>query len=573
MSYLLDNPLLAWELRRLRGDRKSWLGAAGFAVLYYGLIAFAVAIWFASWSPSLRNLLTTFHYLTWGVAGVLLLLWAPVRMAQALAREKERGGLDALRLTGLSGLALATASLVSALTFPLALALITVPVALLGFGGDVALAGVARAYLALFLLAPVYTLAGGLAGLATRKAQQASSAAGLLAIALLIASGLSLNVPTFQPLALLGPWAVGLTAPRGRLFELPLVGAGAVPADLLQIPLLLLLGRVLLGGLARRLAGVPALLLGWRSAAVALAGAATVAALTFNTERWHATFAWNRPRPEEELLARLIVLWAALLLCAVEAPVAWRDLVRGFARRGPDDPVQPDERLAAWRFLAGPAVFAGWVGVLALLLAVAIPSAPIDRLMIGAAIVLSSVALTASAVQAAVLLARGRPLAWLLGAGVVVAFWFLPLVAGGALSAAGMPALLSELPQAINPLYGLALACLERGPGASGLGATTLATTCIGWQLAAAGGCAALARAALASARERADSLVALPADAFAPPGALDRRCPAGHAFASVWATCPHCPASEDAASSVSGAPSLVAPSDPEPPPGVPLAT
>lgn len=547
MNYLLDNPLLAWELKRLRSERKAWLGAAAFALIYYGLIAFVVAIWLGSFGrPSVRNLLTTFHYLTWGVSGLLLLLWAPVRMAQSLAREKERGGLDALRLTGMTGLELAAATLVSALTFPAALALTTLPVALLGFGGDVSIGGVVRAYVALFLLAPVYTLLGGLAGLATRKAQQASSGAGVVAIGLLIVSGVGLSDPLSGPLALLGPWGTGLAAPRGGLFEVTLPGGRwSLPGDLLQIPLLVVLGRALLAGLARRLAGVPALLLGRSASVTVLAAACVVALVTLNgAGRSTAWPSWYRASAADEVIARLIVLWVFLLLCAFEAPIAWRDRVRGLARREPDDPVPADERLSPWRVLAPAAVFMGWTALTAAALVSLADGAAVAGLVGGAFVALTSACFAGCAAQAAILVARDRPFAWLYGGGVVAAFWFLPLVASGGLRAIGMPALLYELPQAINPLYGIYLACFYgRASTASGLAPMALATACVGWQLVGIATFVALTRSALRSARERADSLVALPADAFAPPGALDRTCPAGHRYSSSWAACPHCPA------------------------------
>ena len=162
MKALLDNPLLAWGLSQARREKRVRVGIAVFLLVFYGIVMLSVLGWSSSFSPKLTELLTILHFEAWGMCGTLLLLWAPARMAQTIAREQEQGTLDMLRLTGLSGDELAVGYAATSLSLPLALCAMTIPIAVLGIGGAGGLGAVIRGYTSLIVLAPFYVLAGGL---------------------------------------------------------------------------------------------------------------------------------------------------------------------------------------------------------------------------------------------------------------------------------------------------------------------------------------------------------------------------------------------------------------------------
>src|SRR5690606_23075480 len=104
VKWLFENPLVTWSLRQLRRDTRALSVAAVFVVTFYGVVALGGVGWASGRASNLPGLLTALFMLTWFTMGFALLLWAPARMAQQLARDRARGQLDALRLTGLSGL-------------------------------------------------------------------------------------------------------------------------------------------------------------------------------------------------------------------------------------------------------------------------------------------------------------------------------------------------------------------------------------------------------------------------------------------------------------------------------------
>lgn len=536
MKWLVENPLVTWSLRQLRRDTRALSVAALFVLTFYGLVALGAMGWASGRTGNLTVLLTVLFMFTWFTMGFALLLWAPARMAQQLARDHARGQLDALRLTGLSGVELTVGSLVGALSLPLAFAAALVPVALLSLGGDLHLLAGLRAYLALLLLAPVYTLAGGLGGMSSPKPETAGSAGAITAVVLLFASGIGTNnAADLHGVGLLGPWPA-LASVRGA-DTAPYVFGQQVPSELLALPFLLLLGAALVFGLARRLAGEPARLVG-RSGALGVAAALVgVVTLTFSPG------VTSQPAGvgldvSEAVGWRLVLILLAALLVALESPVRWVDLVRGLARREPDDSALPDERLDVARYAPLPLLLAGWAALAGGALVIADQPGPGQSVSPGVfalatLVVLGAFAAAAATFQAAQLLTRDHKFAPFLAVGALAAFWFVPGIASFGVGLIDLPEALLQVPRAANPLHAL-YGLLAEGSGAIGW-------VSVGWQALAAGGACYLAHQGLVRARAEAERLVALPADTFAPAGRLTRRCERGHLFAETWTSCPHC--------------------------------
>lgn len=536
MNWLLENPLVTWSARQLRRDTRALSVAALFVLAFYGLVALGAMGWASGRASNLPGLLTGLFMLTWFTMGFALLLWAPARMAQQLARDRARGQLDALRLTGLSGLELTVGCLVGALSLPLAFTATLLPTALLSLGGDLDALDALRAYLILLLLAPVYTLAGGLGGMSSPKPETAGSAGAITAVLLLTASGIGTsNAADLRGLALLGPWAALGNVTKSE--EMPYAFGHQVPAELLALPFLLLVGAALAFGLARRLAGEPARLVG-RSGALGVAAALVgVATLTFSPAVGPQH--WGLGLDVRQAVGwRLVLILAAALLVALESPVRLVDLVRGLARREPDDLPLPDERLDVARYAPLPLLLVGWTILAGGTLAVTDQASPGEPVSLGSfalatLVVVAAFAAAAATFQAAQLLTRDHKFAPFLAGGALMAFWFVPGVASVGAGLIDIPDALLLVPRAANPLHGL-YALLAEGSGAFGW-------MCVGWQALAAGGACYLAHKGLVRARGEAERLVALPADAFAPAGALTRRCERGHLFADTWTSCPHC--------------------------------
>jgi hypothetical protein len=535
-----DNPLLAWGAERLRRDRKTL-----FAGVIFGSLE-------SPWSRHVEELFTAFHYATWSVDGLLLLLWAPSRLAQSLAKEKTKGTLDMLRLTGLSGWNMALGTLGNAFLLPVGLVALTLPVALLGAWGEGGLESVIRGYAVLAPLAVCYALLAGMIGLAVKKVEHAGSSAVFLLLLILGVTALCNAVPVrdMRPLALLGPWGPGLTTTKLE-FELFVLGV-PVPGELLQLPVLIALAYALLRGLAQRLSGEHVLVLG-RAGALWFAGAvAVISGLTFfpnpdgNSIRAMPTRA--------AFTAHLMVPFLCGLLLAAETTVPWRDLVRGLTRRDPDDLPLPFERLTIRRFLAGVLLPCG-LGAL-LCLGVVLPKVDatfggsaadaisVAGLLLGTGIGALAWLFAALALQAGQLWLKDRnnPTT-LVGLGLAV-LWVGPFLASYAVREAGAPPELYELPRAASPFFGLYAAGFGTSPTAtSGFDPLALAVLCLAIYLGGCYGLQQVLAVALRRAQEAADGRVALPADAYGAPGTLTQRCPQGHLYSETWSRCPHCEA------------------------------
>lgn len=532
-----ENPLLTWSIRTALREGSAIGGLLVFGLLYYVLILGTVFFWSIQITPGpIPGLLTILHYETWAVNGLVLLLWAPTRLAQRLATERERGTLEMLRLTGLSGLQLAVGLLGGALALPVAIVGLTLPVLLLSAFGVGGPAAPLRAYPPLLLLALCASLLGGLVGLGAKKAQNAGSSIVFLVMLMLALSG-PYKVPGLAPLGVLGPWAPGLaTIDQPPLaFDVPLLG-GHAPGDLLQLPVLIVLAGALLHGLARRLAGEPAVLVG-RTAAAAIGGSLTVvAAVTLPDD--------DRVPAQVAIAGRVIVVFLALLPLAVEAPVTWTDLVRGLARRGPDDAPFPDERLGLARFAAGPAL----MGAAGLVMAVA--SGEARAVVIALLVALGGWLLAAMAMQAALLRSRDLGAPRVLAGVGLAALWLGPLVGAWGLRILEAPPAVALTPLLLNPLFAIACAVAGAG-GALPVDPASAAMASAALHVFGALGLLTVVRSGAARAQEAAASMVVLPADADRPPGALSRRCENGHVFGAEWATCPHCPSAQAGAGSM----------------------
>ena len=537
-----QNPLIVWSLERVKRDPRGLAALLGFVLFFYGMVGLTVLSWSSSLPRRMEDFLTILHYEAWGTNLLVLMLYAPARMAQGLARERERGTLDMLLLTGLSGRELALGQLGAAVILPLGMVLATAPVIFLGMFMDHGFEAVLRGYVGLFACLPVYALAAGIAGLSVKKAQSAGGAAILMLMGAL-ASGLFLGPwRDLKPLAMLGPWGSGLATNRDELNQLFVLGE-TLPAELLQLPLLAAMTWALLIGLDRRIGGEPAALLGRRGALTLAGGVALIAVLSFSPQRsfnWQWSF--NPGDPSDQVFARYLMLWLVLLLLALEVPVGWRDLVRGLTRRADDDAAFDHERLRPARFAAGPAL----LGVFTLL---TVWGAGLDEtidvgsflgcLFVGA----SSWVVAAVAFQAAHLLTRDQGMPRLFAILTLLAVWCGPLVASLILTEVGFGGPLAAIARMPNPVVGLYHAGyhVELGRGGAALDPLSLAVACTVVQLCLAAGGWRLVQLGQQRAEERARELVPLPADAYAAPGTLTQRCERGHLFTAAWQRCPHC--------------------------------
>lgn len=518
------------------------LGVLLFAGVLYGALALFLLTILRS-SSGLEDAGTVAHYVAWSVNGVMLLLVTPARLGQKVARDRELGTLEQLRLTGLSGRELAAGELASVLVLPLLCLALSAPALLFGCLGDGGPVAAIRGYAGLLACLPVYTLLGALIGFGAKKAQNAGAGALFACLLLTGASGMG-AIPRdidWHPLGLLGPWGAGLATTHDDMRFAVGVAGGELPGELLQIPLCWLLTHALLRALGRRLAGEPGVALGREGAAALLLGAGLLAALTL--PRGAEELAGWRTRwldPDEALAARLVVLFLASLPLAVETPLGWRELVRGLARRDRDDPVRPDESQGGWRWALGPGLLLG-SGLLLLPGALACtPRAPLGGLLLGVLVALGAWATAALAFQAGILWARDQGQPRLLAGLGLLALWLGPLFAGSVLKVVGPSRALAELAVSLNPIVTL-LVVAQPGQGA-GLPPLGAAVVSLGVHGLACWGLVSLIQNATRRAQELADSMVALPADAWGAPGTLTKRCAAGHLYAEEWQSCPHCP-------------------------------
>lgn len=521
-------PLFEWLVPRTLRESNTLLGAAVFGLVFYGVLALTLLGWAgAGVRGALRDLLSVVHGEALVANAIVLLLWSPSRLAQRLAREREQDTLPALRLTGLGGLSMALGFLGSALVLPAVLLVVTSPVILAGAGGRGGPAAPLRAYAVLLLLAVVYHLVAGVVGLASKKAQNAGGTT-VFVVLVLLGLGAAFRVPGLEVLGVLGPWGAAMASSGAEQFDIPILGV-SVAGEPVQLVTLALLAAVLLRALSDRLADERAAVLVGAPAAAGLAAlGAALAALTY--EPFHAD-------PSRAVFLRLLALGLAAAPLALEAPARFADLARGAARRDPDDPPFPDERLDLHRLLPGPLLLLGG----ALLLGLQLPSGASWGLRTGvaAAVLVTAWTFAALLLQAARLLSRDRGSPVILVVVALAALWCAPLLSSAGLRNLAFDERLTELPRLLNPAYALYLASTTRPVG--GHDPLALATACAAVHALAALGAGWLVRQGERRVTELVGSLVVLPADAYDAPGTLERRCPRGHLHAAVWATCPHC--------------------------------
>lgn len=554
---LLRNPLAQWGLGQTRRDKRSIVIMIVFLVGFYGI----AALIFMGWVGRRRRL----EYLAdgWGtlaavVVGVLLLLWAPARVATAIAKQREEGVLDMLRLTGMSGSDLAVGHLLTQMSLPLTLAALTTPLVLSGCFSEVGPIGTLRLTLAMMLLTPVYCMVGALTGLTVKKPSAAGGAGMFAAIALLIASGVAISVGAgvreARILSFLGPWGPMAAWDRETMFEVQSLGVG-LPGDLFQVAFLVLLSSALLRAVAHRYTSPDAVFFGRRgSLLIVFALCALVLATWYPDPSPSSTHPWRNDWMDQpaSLAFSLIVPFVALLWAGVETPLSARAFVRGRARRDSDDKLLPEERLILGRF-AAPALIYGLMTLL-FLIPLGIAAAEIDSmgggrweisvpgLLLGGAIAVASYALLALTVQWAIMAMRDIGVPRLLAGMAVLAFWILPVIGAAIINENGAPDELASLGYGINPFFGIAAAA-HAGVAKPlvGFDSTGLALYCLAVQSFAAIGVFMALKTQRERLEDHAASLVVLPADAYAAPGTLTQRCEQGHLFTDVWDSCPHC--------------------------------
>lgn len=553
---LLRNPLAQWGLGQTRRDKRSIVIMIIFLVCFYGI----AALIFMSWATRRRRL----EYLAdgWGtlaaiVVGVLLLLWAPARVATAIAKQREEGVLDMLRLTGMSGSDLAVGHLLTQMSLPLTLAALTTPLVLAGAFSEAGPIGTMRLTIVMVLLTPVYCMVGALAGLTVKKPSAAGGAGMFAAIALLIASGVAISagmeVREARILSFLGPWGPTVAWERETHFMIQSLGVD-LPGDLLQIAFLVLLSSALLRAVSHRYTSPDAVFFGRRGALLILfAFCALVLATWYPDPYPSTTHRWRRNFMDQaaSLSFHLIVPFVALLWCALESPLSARNFVRGKARRDSDDTLLASERLVLSRY-ATPAVIYGLM-VLLFFVPMGIAATELGNrpglweispagLILAGAIAISAYALMALTVQWAILATRDIGVPRLLASMAVMAFWVLPVIGGAILNENGAPDEIASLAYGLNPFFGItAAAHAGVAKPLVGFDSGGIALYCLAVQSFAAMGVFTALKTQRERLEDHANSLVVLPADAYALPGTLTQRCDAGHLFTDIWDSCPHC--------------------------------
>ena len=123
ISALLNNPLAQWGLGQTRRDKRSVVIVIVFMVIFYAIAGLIFILWASSGGIRAKYLCNMWLGLSFIVDGVLLLLWAPARVAAAIAKQRAEGMLDMLRMTGLSGRELAVGHLLTQMSLPLSLAI------------------------------------------------------------------------------------------------------------------------------------------------------------------------------------------------------------------------------------------------------------------------------------------------------------------------------------------------------------------------------------------------------------------------------------------------------------------
>jgi hypothetical protein len=267
---------------------------------------------------------------------------------------------------------------------------------------------------------------------------------------------------------------------------------------------------------------------------------------------------WRRNLPARaSFTGNVSVAFVAMLVLAAEVPVRWRDFVRGLARRGRRNRPFPEERLVPLRFLPGLLIPAG-MGVLfawpllygyTALWEGRSPEVSVAGTLVALTIVGAAWCFAALAFQVMQLWVRDKGSPRILTSVALATVWFAPFLASYGLRSVGFPSALYELPCAFSPFYGIYAAgyATSSTATASGTSPLALATACAVLHLAGVGGLLYVLAQLRERAEEHAESLVALPADAYGAPGSLTKRCPNGHLYAEPWTRCPHCPEDADA--------------------------
>lgn len=276
------------------------------------------------------------------------------------------------------------------------------------------------------------------------------------------------------------------------------------------------------------------------------------------------------------LTSHVIVVFMPALLYALESPIRWRDLVRGRSRRGEHNATLVEERFDLARFAPALAVVGVFTGALVLVVAYASYFGGSDQVSVVAVLLAVSILVLAAtvaavSVQVALLTTRGVGSPRLLAGLALVVLWIGPLMASYILAAMGAPAGLYQLPRAVNPWYGIAMAshANDVAMGQRGLGPLALGMTCAAVHLFLAMALVSSLRTSLERAADHANSLVALPADAYAAPGTLTQRCGEGHMYSAAWEACPHCaPSASAAAAGEALLPAVATPEARPPAPG-----
>lgn len=553
---LLRNPLAQWGLGQTKRDKRSIVLMLVFLVGFYGI----AALIFINWASRRRRL----EYLAdgWGtlaaiVVGMLLLLWAPARVATAIAKQREEGVLDMLRMTGMSGSDLAVGHLLTQMSLPLTMAALTTPLVLVGAFSEAGPIGTMRLTIAMVLLTPVYCMVGALTGLTVKKPQTAGGAGMFAAIALLIASGVAISlgqeVRETRILSFLGPWGPVAAWDRETNFMIQSLGVG-LPGDLLQIAFLVVLSTALLKAVAHRYTSPDAVFFGRRGSLLILFTLCALVLATWYPDPYPSTtHRWRRDFMDQaaSLSFHLILPFVALLWCAIETPISSRNFVRGQARRDKDDTLLPEERLVLSRFTT-PAIVFG-LTVLLFFVPMGIAATELGRrpgvwdisapgLLLAGAIAVASYALLALTVQWAILATRDIGVPRLLAAMAVMAFWVLPVIGGAIMHENGAPEELASLAYGLNPFFGITAAAHSGiARPLVGFDSGGIALYCLAVQSFAAIGVFTALKTQRERLEDHANTLVVLPADAYAAPGTLTQRCDKGHLFTDVWDSCPHC--------------------------------
>ncbi len=575
ITSLLSNPLAQWGLQHARRDRRFFAIILVFLFLFYGMAMLFVLNWMASFTSKTKILFTLFFGLSVTVNCLLLLFWAPARVASVIAKQREDGVLDMLRLTGMSGQELAIGHLLTQLSLPLILAVLTTPLVLLSLGSEVGPSGVFRTYLCLVLLTPVYCMIGALVGLAMQKSQHAGSTAVFASMFMLGAAGFALGsrVLDFRCFALLAPWGpIFSELEPDKFFTIHVLG-NPVPGDLIQVVFLVILARALLAGLARRYTGEPALFFGRHGGLTMVIAVAVVSGLTFFPDPWPTIGNFWQPRyldHSDGLAFHLILPFVALLWFAIESPVESRGLVRGMARRDADDFVPDEERLEWSRFAWPPIVYVLMAGLMLGILMFTLKEvgqagggrleiSPVG-LLLGVVIAVSAYVVAVLTSQLVTLQLRDRHMPRLVASAALVGVWLAPVIASFIMSELGVQTEVCELARTVNPFYGIVMAAYSE-TSMSGLDPSALAICSGAIHIFGALGLFSLLRVTREKLSEHAATLVVLPADVQAAPGTLTRKCAQGHLYTDAWATCPHC---EPAAPRVEATPpAAAAPANP----------